>query len=102
MSAAYTSRVLQRTSQSHAKACKPHAGGVVTSRLGNGRAGITKVLQMDISPGMLQRDQAQAQVLPHIYNAVSIKHRVCWIMLYQHRRPEPTAEAASAIGMCCS
>ncbi|DBB03612.1 hypothetical protein WJX82_000053 [Trebouxia sp. C0006] len=37
------------------------AGDVVTSRLSNGRAGITKVLQMDISPGMLQRDQALAQ-----------------------------------------
>ena len=38
-------------------------GDVVTSRLSNGRAGITKVLQMDISCGMLQRDQATAQVL---------------------------------------
>ena len=38
------------------------AGDVVTSRLSNGRAGITKVLQMDISPGMLLRDQAKAQV----------------------------------------
>lgn len=38
-------------------------GDVVTSRLSNGRAGITKVLQMDISAGMLQRDQATAQVL---------------------------------------
>ncbi|KAL0037871.1 hypothetical protein WJX79_003110 [Trebouxia sp. C0005] len=37
------------------------AGNVVTSRLTNGRAGITKVLQMDISPGMLQKDQALAQ-----------------------------------------
>ena len=38
------------------------AGDVVTSRLSNGRAGITKVLQMDISMGMLQRDEAKAQV----------------------------------------
>lgn len=39
------------------------AGDVVTSRLSNGRAGITKVLQMDISAGMLQRDQTRAQVI---------------------------------------
>ena len=52
--------------------CKFHVGDVVTSRLSNGRAGITKVLQMDISPDMLQRDQALAQVLLHTLFAACI------------------------------
>ena len=37
-------------------------GDVVTSRLGNGRAGIKKVLQMDLSSAMLQRSQTRMQV----------------------------------------
>lgn len=41
----------------------PSVGDVVTSRLSGGRAGVRKVLQMDISSGMLQRDQTIAQVL---------------------------------------
>lgn len=52
-------------------------GDVVTSRLSNGRAGITKVLQMDISAVMLQRDQATAQVLalPPSF----LHQRMCWL-----------------------
>ena len=54
--------------------CWSYAGDVVTSRLSNGRAGITKVLQMDVSPGMLLKDAEHAKVSPcniiyhiHIY-----------------------------------
>lgn len=50
-------------------ALMPCVGDVVTSRLSGGRAGIRKVLQMDISSGMLQRDQTFAQVLTRLYYA---------------------------------
>lgn len=56
--------VCSQTSATQQNHCATSVGDVVTSRLSDGRAGITKVLQMDISLGMLQRDQATAQVLP--------------------------------------
>ena len=57
-------------------------GDVVTSRLSNGRAGITKVLQMDISAGMLQRDQATAQVLAFLTSAKSLAYNLSFFLLW--------------------
>ena len=56
---------------------------MVTSRLGNGRAGINRVLQMDSSSAMLQKAQARLQVGDVQYMRHDIIIGMTWYVCYK-------------------